>query len=144
PAAASGPSAAPEILVDGVSYPEGPALVGKDLYFVEYGQHRVVRWREGASAVFWQGAGDGPAGLLPFQRGFLVAAYARGGIVALDASGGVAARIDRAADGSALDGPNDFCLTPDGGIYVTCSGKFEVGAPVAGRILYSRDGRSFR
>ena len=45
-----------DVLIDGVSYPEGPAMVGDDLYFVEYGAHRVMRWHQGQLSKFYRWA----------------------------------------------------------------------------------------
>ena len=34
-------------------------MVGDDLYFVEYGAHRVMRWHQGQLSTFWQGGRGG-------------------------------------------------------------------------------------
>jgi sugar lactone lactonase YvrE len=138
------PAAAGEITVitDRALFPEGPAFVGGDLYWAEYGGHTVARWDGTAAAPIWTRTGCGPSAVLPFQGGLLVTCYDSGEVVHVGLDGTTLAVIAGDAQGGAFVGPNDIAPDGAGGAYFTTSGPWESG-PIVGRIYHlGADGKA--
>ncbi len=118
-------------------YPEGPLWWHGRLYFAEYEGNDVKVVSHGKISVFWKELHCGPDAVIPFGRNsLLVACYSGDYLAILNADGKELRVIKRTQDGKVFDGPND--VTPDrhGGIYFTASGKYDIHAPITGKVLH--------
>lgn len=123
------------------SYAEGPLWTHGALWFTAYGGHQVLRWDGHQATSLWESPGEGPCGLAEAPDGKVwVTCYDRNRLVCLDADGKPAASIERDDRDRPLEGPNDLDVDAKGGVYFTTSGKFELGAPVAGKVFYMAPG----
>jgi sugar lactone lactonase YvrE len=133
--AAAAMAGEPAVIDADARFPEGPAYLGEDLLYAEYGAHKVSRWDGSAKSTFWAQDGCGPSAVVPLGATLLVTCYDNGTLVALDAGGAVMATWDADGEGMPLVGPND--ATPDGrgGAFVTASGPWE-SAPIVGKVYH--------
>lgn len=123
-------------------YPEGPLWWHGKLYYVEYAGNGIKVWNGKGISYFWKQMHCGPNGLVKFGKGdILVACYDGNYLVELNSSGRVIRTIRRDDRGRAFIGPNDLTSDGHGGIYFSASGKYDVNAPITGKVLHvSADG----
>jgi gluconolactonase len=112
-----------EILVTGLSFPEGPVAVGNDIYFVEYEGGRVCCWneRDGVREVANTGGRPNGAALGPDGTLYVTQSGgngARPGVLQVNPDGGFVTVAD-AVDGLALASPCDLAFGPDGRLWFT-------------------------
>lgn len=136
-ALATGTAAAEPLVIDpDAHFPEGPAVVGDALYYVEYAGQTLMRWDgAGAPVEVWRRDGCGPSAALPFQGDFLVTCYDSGEIARVSADGETVAVVAEDRDGAPFVGPNDFTADGRGGAYMTASGPWD-SAPIAGVVYH--------
>ncbi len=134
------------VVNDSSFYPEGPLWMNSALYYTEYSKHRVMRWNGKKNTPLWTQRGCGPSALMDLDEGtMLVTCYDSGSLVKIDTRGRALETIDKDASGNPFNGPNDMAKDEKGGIYFTCSGKFDVKAKPEGSIYYMRtDGEIIR
>ncbi|MFW5861396.1 MAG: SMP-30/gluconolactonase/LRE family protein [Spirochaetota bacterium] len=134
------------VVNDSSFYPEGPLWLNSALYYTEYSRHRVMRWSGKGNTPVWTQRGCGPSALMGMDEGtMLVACYDAGSLVKMDTRGRVLETIDRDSNGQPFNGPNDMVKDENGGIYFSCSGKFDVKAKPEGNIYYMNpDGKIIR
>jgi gluconolactonase len=117
-----------EILLEGLSYPEGPLWSVRDgcLYFVEWSGDRVWALRGDRAEVLWATApGDGPCGLAQDDDGALWAClYSACQLIRWSATGELLTVLD-GGEGRQFTGPNDLVVDERGGVYLTDSGNFD-------------------
>ena len=125
-------------------YPEGPVWQNGHLLYVEYGGPGVKIWDGKEIRTFWTGEHCGPSGLIAFHgTHFLVACYDANTLVELDEHGMAVKIIDGDSSGKPFLGPNDFAAAPDGGVYFSASGVYDIKAPITGAVLFlSAEGRA--
>ncbi len=117
------------------AFPEGPVVVGDLLYYVQYGDSKVMTWDGKDNQLFWEQKGCGPSAIAVYGEGFLVTCYDSNSLVTLSKAGKSSGTIDKDSAGKGLLGPND--ATPDGkgGLYITASGPWE-SAPIVGKVYH--------
>ncbi|HMB20724.1 MAG TPA: SMP-30/gluconolactonase/LRE family protein [Spirochaetota bacterium] len=129
------------VVNDSSFYPEGPLWMNSALYYTEYSKHRVMRWNGKENTTLWTQRGCGPSALMEMDNGtMLVTCYDSGSLVKIDTRGRALETIDKDAGGNPFNGPNDMVKDEKGGIYFSCSGKFDVKARPEGSIYYMRPG----
>ncbi len=129
------------VVNDSSFYPEGPLWMNNALYYTEYSKHRVMRWNGKVNTPLWTKRGCGPSALIDLDEGtMLVTCYDANSLVKIDTSGRALETIDRDYSGQPFNGPNDFAKDEKGGIYFSCSGKFDVKAKPEGSIYYINPG----
>jgi gluconolactonase len=140
--AASALAAGPEVIADGLKFPEGPLLVNGKLHWVEYAGNSLMRLDGDTKVTVHQQNGCGHNGLshAPNKQLALVC-YESSEILYLDYDGNVIERIDKDADGKAFNHPNDIAFDAKGGAYLTTSGPF-VAEPkaIVGGVFYRAPG----
>lgn len=130
-----------KVLNDKAAFPEGPAFIDGKLHYVEYGGHTIMVWDGKANTKLWEQAGCGPSAVIPLGDDLAVTCYDSGSIARVSKDGKTLATYDKAEDGSALQGPNDFAADGKGGLYFTASGPWEAG-PIVGKVYhFSLDGK---
>jgi len=117
-------------------YPEGALWHDGALYWAEMTEDRVMHWDGANAAVFWTREDCGPTAIAPTQSGFAVACHLADMVVRLDADGAMRETVPADADGTPVSRPNDMTADRHGGVYLSSSGRFSVGAPATGRLLY--------
>jgi sugar lactone lactonase YvrE len=118
-------------------FPEGPLWHDGRLYYVEYATGTVMRWDGKENAQVWQQDGCGPSAVIEAGDGnFLITCYDADSLVRITPAGQTLATLAKDADGLPFLGPNDAVADARGGVYVTASGKWDVTAPIEGKILY--------
>ncbi len=117
------------------AFPEGPVVVGDLLYYVQYGDSKVMTWDGKENQVFWEQEGCGPSAIVVYGEGFLVTCYDSGSLATLTKDGKTAGSIDKDSAGDGLLGPNDATSDGKGGLYVTASGPWE-SAPIVGKVYH--------
>lgn len=125
------------------AYPEGPAWVGGELYYVEYAGSGVKRWDGHAAQAVWSKDKCGASGLIEFAHDhLLVACYDSNAVIEIDRSGHELRSFDRDDAGHPFTGPNDFAPDGHGGVYLSASGVYDLKAPITGTVLHlSADGK---
>ncbi len=129
-------------LVDDLSYPEGPLVHDRRVYWVEYARHalRAFDPDSGRLETIWQQEGFGPAAVARAADGSWWLTGSDGGaLLRLDALGRPDRLIAADDDGGALPGPNDLVFDRHGRLWFTVSGVFDPAAPPAGGV-YCHDG----
>lgn len=116
-------------------FPEGPALVDGQLYYVEYAGHTVMRWDGQKNIQVWKQDGCGPSAVIPMADNFAVTCYDSGKLAVISKDGKDIAAYDKDDSGGALVGPNDGVADGNGGVYFTTSGPWEAG-PIVGRVMH--------
>jgi len=124
-----------KIINKGVAFPEGPIYIGNILYYVGYGGTGVIAWDGRQNKVIFSEQTCGSNSVAKFGEDLLVACYDGNALVHIKADGTVVARADKATNGSAIVGPNDFASDGKGGVYATASGPWE-SAPIAGKVFH--------
>lgn len=122
-------------LAEGLSFPEGPAVVGDRLHVAQYAGHVVSTWDGTALATLWEGPGCGPSAVAPLGEDLVVTCYDDGTLARLARDGTEVARLSADAAGAALVGPNDLAPDGQGGLYVTASGPWE-SDPIVGKVYH--------
>jgi gluconolactonase len=116
-------------------FPEGPAMVDGQLYYVEYAGHTVMRWDGQKNIEVWKQDGCGPSAVIPMAENFAVTCYDSGKLAVISKDGKDIAAYDKDASGGPLVGPNDGVADGNGGVYFTTSGPWESG-PIVGRVMH--------
>lgn len=129
-------AAGPEAIVDEAFFPEGPHWQDGQLFYVDYGAHRVMRWDGEAVHEVWVEDGCGPSAVVPRGEHFVVTCYDSNTLVEITLEGETLQVFDADAEGGALLGPNDATEDAEGGVYFSASGVWDIAAPIEGRILY--------
>jgi gluconolactonase len=132
------------VLVNGAtSYPEGPAVVGGQLFYAEMGNDRVVRYDGTDNRVFWWREGCAPTSVAPAgDGGIYVLCHRQGSVARVSATGETVAIIDRDEGGQVFVNPNAAASDGRGGIWFSSSGVFSPDAPAEGAVLHlEADGR---
>lgn len=128
-----------KVINDKAAFPEGPAVIDGQLYYVEYGGNTIDVWDGKANRVLWKSDGCGPSAVLPLGSGDLVVTcYDNGTIARVSRDGKTVATYDKDKDGGILQGPNDFTADGKGGVYFTASGPWESG-PIVGKVFHLSD-----
>lgn len=132
------PAATPaqQTVADDAGYPEGALWHGDALYWAEMTEDRVMRWDGRAASTFWTHDDCGPTAIAPAAGGFAVACHRADMVVRLDAEGRTRETVTTDTDGAPVRWPNDMTGDRQGGVYLSSSGRFAVGAPATGRLLY--------
>ncbi len=133
PLAAAAWAQEPLVINPKSAFPEGPVVVDGTLYYVQYGDSKVMTWDGKENALFWEQEGCGPSAIVVYGEGFLVTCYDSGTLVTLTKDGKTATTIDKDSEGKGLLGPNDATSDGKGGLYVSASGPWE-SAPIVGKI----------
>lgn len=119
-----------ELLARGLQHPEGPVVVGDDVYFVEECRGTIDRWSDGGLTVHTD-LGGAPNGLAFDGRRIIVAQNggtvghwrsphpATPSIQGLDLTTGEVETLAVASDGVPLVAPNDVIVDRDGSIWFT-------------------------
>jgi gluconolactonase len=128
-------AAEPRVLNAEASFPEGPMVKERMLYYAEYGAHKVSIWDGSSNRVLWSKEGCGPSAVVAMGSGFAVTCYDSGEMVQISAEGKTVATKAQDNEGASLVGPNDATADGKGGIYFTTSGPWESG-PIVGRVLH--------
>lgn len=112
-------SSQPEILLDGFTFTEGPAIDQSGaLYFTDVPNDRIYSYHDDILEVYLQGAG-GANGLYFDREGNLIACAGQARqIVEISPDSEVTVLVDE-YDGKKLNSPNDLWIDPEGGIYFT-------------------------
>lgn len=124
-----------KVINDKAAFPEGPAFIDGKLHYVEYGGNTIDVWDGTATTKLAELAGCGPSAVMPLGDDLAVTCYDNGTIARVSKDGKAVATYDKAADGSALQGPNDFASDGKGGLYFTASGPWESG-PIVGKVYH--------
>lgn len=118
----------PEVLAQGLDFPESPYWSEKDgcLYFVEWQGNRLLRWKDDRlESVFATPPGSGPSGLGQDADGnFWLTLYDAGEVACYSPAGRRISSID-GYQGQRFRGACDLVMDPGGGLYFTDSGDFE-------------------
>lgn len=133
--AAPAAAAEPKVINDKAAFPEGPAFIDGKLHYVEYGGNTILVWDGAATTKLWEQAGCGPSAVLPLGDDLAVTCYDNGTIARVSRDGKTIAAYDKAADGGALQGPNDLTSDGKGGAWFTTSGPWE-SAPIVGKVFH--------
>jgi sugar lactone lactonase YvrE len=111
-------------------YPEGPLVVGEDLYYVEYSNHRIMK----NGKVFYFHEGCGPAGLINIKDAhFLLTCYDLNSVLMISSKDNTA-KLERIFTHPKLIGPNDFVLKGDS-VLITASGPFDIEKTFMGALF---------
>jgi gluconolactonase len=134
------------VLVDGLASPEGPdVLEDGTVVFVETFRCRVSAWSPGAGLRSYADVGGAPNacmagldGVYVTQNGLTAGPWrspqpVTPSIQRVAADGSVETLVT-SASGEPLVGPNDLTFGPDGRLYFTDPGVFDLEHPDAGRI----------
>src|SRR6185369_15461363 len=124
-----------KIINQGVAFPEGPVYKENILYYVGYGGTGVISWDGRENKVIFSEKTCGANSVTNFGDDLLVACYDGNALVHVKTDGTVVARADKATNGSAIVGPNDFASDGKGGLYATASGPWEPG-PIVGKLFH--------
>ena len=118
-------------------YPEGPIWHDGKLFYVEYAKSRVMTWDGKENKEFWKQDGCGANGLAEIDGdAIIVDCYDSNTLVEVDRNGKTIKAISSDSDGNPFLGPNDFCRDARGGLYLSASGVYDVGAPIQGKVYY--------
>ena len=128
-------AAALKVINKGVAFPEGPVYKGDVLYYVGYGGMGVISWDGQQNKVIFSEKTCGSNSVINFGSDLLIACYDGNTLVHIKKDGTVVARVDKATNGSAIIGPNDFASDGKGGVYATASGPWET-EPIAGKLFH--------
>jgi gluconolactonase len=136
--AASGARGADVEVINAKSYfPEGPLWHDGQLYYVEYSAHRLMTWDDKENRRIWQQEGCGPSAVIAGGDGnFLITCYDADNLVRVTPAGVTVETFAQDADGLPFLGPNDAVADARGGVYFSASGKWDITAPIEGKILY--------
>jgi sugar lactone lactonase YvrE len=126
-----------KLIMDDVSWPEGPLYTAGVVRWVGYGSGDVWQWDGKTVTKFWHQDGCGPSAIIDLPNGeYLVTCYDSNTLGHVSAAGTTIENIKSdSADGGFL-GPNDFAKDAKGGIYFTASGVFAADAGVEGTVYY--------
>ncbi len=124
-----------KVINDKAAFPEGPAFIDGKLHYVEYGGNTIMVWDGKTNTKLWEQAGCGPSAVLPLGDDLVVTCYDSGTIARVSKDGKTIASYDKAADGGALQGPNDLAADGNGGVWFTASGPWESG-PIVGKVFH--------
>lgn len=118
-------------------FPEGPLWHQGQLYYVEYSAHTVMTWDGKENRQLWQQEGCGPSAVIEGGDGnLLVTCYDADSLVRITSAGETLETLAQDADGLPFLGPNDAVADAKGGVYFSASGKWDITAPIEGKILY--------
>lgn len=118
-------------------YPEGPLWWHGKLYYVEYAGNGIKVWNGKNISYFWKRMHCGPNGLVKFGHDdILVACYDGNYLVELNQGGHVVRTISRDDRDRPFVGPNDLTSDGHGGVYFSASGKYDIQAPITGKVLH--------
>lgn len=126
----------PKVIVEDASFPEGPHWQDGQLFYVDYGAHRVMRWDGETLNAVWVQDGCGPSAVVARGENFVVTCYDANSLIEITPAGETVQTFDADAQGGTLLGPNDATEDAAGGVYFSASGVWDVAAPIEGRILY--------
>ena len=114
------------VIVDDISYPEGPLWDHGHLYFTDYQTSRVYRCNQDHSlTTIWAKPSTGPSSIARFRDGFLVACYDSNQLAYISENGETREIFDAKQSAIPFEGPNDLASDGHGGLYISMSGPFE-------------------
>jgi sugar lactone lactonase YvrE len=122
-------------VLDTLSYPEGPLLVGGVLHVAEMGGDRIARIENGAPLAHWPLTACGPTALAPYGEGYVALCHLSGDLAVLDANGVEQRRIGPLA-GVSIRNPNDGASDLRGGVYFSDPGDFYRPRQPVGRVVW--------
>ncbi|MBI3936529.1 MAG: SMP-30/gluconolactonase/LRE family protein [Betaproteobacteria bacterium] len=124
-------------------YPEGPAVVGKTLFWAEMSAHRIRKHADGVTETVWTSSGCGPTSVKFNGRdGFWILCHLAHRVVRVDCDFRTVATYERDVEGSPLAWPNDATVDEAGRLYFTSAGLFDLAAPASGAVYFvDSDGR---
>lgn len=127
-------------------YPEGPFWRDGALYYTEYSEDRIMRWRNGSNELFWHEPGVGPCAVAAAPGGdFWVCCFRARAMIRVSGRGTTEQRVTADRDGIGFNGPNDIASDGRGGYYFTASGRFDLAAAAEGQIFHmTAQGRARR
>ena len=134
-ASACAQSTAPNVVADGLGFPEGTILVDQTLYFVDYQASTVNKLAAGGYEVVARLPGCSANGLAAANGKLWVACY-DGGVVEKLALDGARLGTIRHAGGEGFSRPNDLVANGRGDLYFTASGD----RPGQGKVFLARAG----
>jgi gluconolactonase len=141
---AAQPSAPETELIAGIAGPEGPVLIGHDLYYVGWTDSNLWKWDGRKSTLLHHDPSCTHNGLaLTKANTFLLACLANpGAILELRQDGHEIRRWTTDKAGRKLQGGvNDFAVLRNGAAYATLSGDFaEPPGRIEGKVLYLAPG----
>jgi gluconolactonase len=141
------PAAAPSqevTVVDSVGGPEGPLVVGGDLYYVAWTGNTLSKWDGKTSTVVNDepGCGHNGVALTPAKTLLVACSADPGAIMEVDLTGKKLRewKADRAGT-PFVGGINDIVVAANGGAYATVFGPFaERPTKIIGKVLYLAPG----
>jgi len=134
-ASACAQSTAPNVVADGLGFPEGTILVDQTLYFVDYQASTVNKLAAGGYEVVARLPGCGANGLAAANGTLWVACY-DGGVVEKLALDGARLGTIRHPGGEGFSRPNDLVANRRGDLYFTASGD----RPGQGKVFLAHAG----
>ncbi len=132
----------PEVVADGLKFPEGPLLVNGVLHWVEYAGNALMRLDGDKKIVVYAQDGCGHNGLANAPGNHLaLVCYESNEVIYLDHDGNVIERAGTDSQGRPFNHPNDIVFDAKGGAYLTTSGPF-VAEPkaIVGGVFYRAPG----
>ena len=126
-----------EVINEESYFPEGPLWHDGQLYYVEYAAHSLMTWDDKDNRQIWQQEGCGPSAVIEGGDGnLLITCYDADSLVRVTPEGATLETLAQDADGLPFLGPNDAVADARGGVYFSASGKWDITAPIEGKILY--------
>jgi gluconolactonase len=126
-----------QVINEASYFPEGPLWHDGQLYYVEYSAHTLVTWDGKENRQIWRQQGCGPSAVVEGGDGnFLITCYDADHLVRVTPAGATLETFAQDADGLPFLGPNDAVADAKDGVYFSASGKWDIAAPIEGKILY--------
>src|SRR5438270_12314251 len=118
------------------AYPEGPAVIGRAVYWVEMPLDRVRALEDGRVSTVWSSPGCGPTAVQPTRQGDIwILCHLGAKVLLLDRNWHLKKEVSYTSSGTPITWPNDGTVDSSGNIYVSSSGIFNVHAPATGTVV---------
>lgn len=118
-------------------YPEGPMARAGDVYWAEMRADAVRRRTGGIVTTIFREPGCGPTSVKPAgDRSLWVLCHLSDQVLRIDPQGAVELRLQRPRGGVRIRNPNDAAPDGHGGVFVSLSGRFSLGARATGRVVH--------
>ena len=118
------------------AYPEGPAVIGKAVYWAEMPLDRVRELKDGHVRTVWSSANCGPTAVRPTPQGDVwVLCHLGGRVLLLDSNWRLKKEVTYTTSGTRVVWPNDGKVDAAGNIYLSSSGIFSFAAPSTGTVV---------
>lgn len=118
------------------AYPEGPAVIGRALYWAEMPLDRVRALKDGRVKTVWSSPDCGPTAVRPTPQGDVwVLCHLAGKVLLLDSRWRLKKEVTYTTSGARIVWPNDGKVDAAGNIYLSSSGIFSVAAAATGTVV---------